>query len=203
MLVLKIVEEKKTFLDSFTYGRIFGIFFLMLSIPTFFILPFLDQNQIFWFLPFFWFLVSFFIISFLIMILKYNFKFDYIVIGKLLLDRNKFELSYDGFEEVIDLNKNQIVFYYNSIRNKGFHFLRRDFPRNGISEFDINNKTSVKVLISKERELQELKLLFRNWYSEKINFSEYTRTNEKYRLIELENKFDWKHLEEIKSSRKI
>lgn len=200
---LVIVEEKKTFLNSFTYGRIFGVFFLLLSIPTFIILPFLDQNHFFWFFLYFWILVSFFIISFLIMNLKYNLKFDYIIIGKLFLDRNKFEFSYDGFKEVIDLNKNQIVFYYNSIRNKGFHFLKRDFPRNGISEFVINNKTSVKVLISKERELQELKLLFRIWYSEKNNFSEYTRTNEKYRLIELENRFDWKQLQEIKLKSKI
>lgn len=196
-LKLNIVEERKSIFEIFTYGRLLGGFFFVLAIPTFFILPFLDKNQIYWYLPFLSVLAISFFLGWIMMLVKYCFKFDYNNIGEIFISKNNIDINVDQKLETIELDNINFKILYNGIRNRGFHFLKRDYPRNGISVLIVNNERLIKVLITNESELQKLKLFLKSWYKSGYNISEFTRTKEEYRLIELESKFDWEKLIKI------
>lgn len=194
---LKLVSEKKVFLDHFTYSKILGTFLLMIMIPTFFIIPFLDKSSMNWFFPYFIGLFTIFVLSWIVMILKYFTTYDYDCIGKLVLSDEKLILAFESEEKEINLETNSIKLLYNGIRKRGFHY-GRDFPRSGVFEIIINDLEKYNSIINNYDELEEVKKILKIWYRKKYDIEEFTRTKEEHRLIELEMKFDWSRLNEIK-----
>lgn len=194
---LKLVSEKKAFWDHFTHSKILGTFLLLLAVPTFFIIPFLGKNNMDWFFPYFLTIFFVFVISWIVMFLKYYTNYDYDCIGKLVLSDDKLNLVLEKEEKEINLETNRIQLLYNGIRNRGFHY-GRDFPRSGIFELIINDVENWYAIINNQDELEHVKRILQIWYRKKYAIEEFTRTKEKYRLIELEMNFDWSRLKEIK-----
>ncbi len=200
MLKLELVEERKTVLNHFTHGKILGLMFLFLCVPTFFVLPFLKgSGYTYWIFPYVITVCGFALVSFAIYRVKFFFHHDYLSIGFVELHENQLEIHQTEEIERIDLEKVQLELLFNALRGEGFHFASRDNLHSGISEIVINGSQSYKVLLRTEKELQQLKVLLHRWYEKKYAVAEYTRNSEKYRLIELEYDFDWKRLQEIKS----
>lgn len=196
-LTLTLVNEKKGILDQFTYSKILGLFLLFTALPTFFILPFVPNAS--WFYPYFFSIVGLFIICRIIALFKYSSTYDYDTLGSVqFTDENLFIKNADSTTK-IPLAQNNIKFFYNGIRRRGFHY-GRDFPRSGIAEIVINEHQNYFVLITKYSDIESLKKLFNGWYHKKYHLEEFTRTDENYRLIELEQNFDWKRLTEIKEN---
>lgn len=194
---LKLVKEKKVFLNHFTYSKIFGTYLLFIAIPTFFVLPFLDKGDMYWFWPYFKGLFLLFILSWMVMVLKYFFSYDYDCIGTLILSDDKIFLVIENEEKEIDLKTNRIKLYYNGVRRIGFHYCR-DLPRSGIFELNLNDVEKVYSIINNYSELEQVKNRLKTWYKQKFYIEEFTRTKEKNRLFELEIKFDWARLNEFK-----
>ena len=155
-LTLELVEEKKSFLNHFTYAKVFGFTFLLLAIPTFFILPFFKDKAGQWFFPYFYFVLSLAFISWIIMNLKYLFKYDYQSIGNLSLYEDEIHIEHINQKEIFKCLENPLILYYNSIRGKTFHFLWRSPARSGISKLVIG-KQHFKILISNEKQMLDLK----------------------------------------------
>jgi hypothetical protein len=195
---LELVREKKGFLNHFTFPKILGIFILLISLPTFFILPFFKKNSVDWIIPYFICLSIIFILSWIIMHLKYYTTYDYECIGSLILTDEKLIISLGTEEKKIYLETNRIKFLYNGIRNKGFHF-GRDYPRSGIFEIIINDYEKFYSIIKNDDDLDLMKKLLKIWYRNNFDIQEFTRNPEEYRLIELEMNFDWSRLNEIKN----
>jgi signal transduction histidine kinase len=184
-LTLQLVEEKDTVLNHFTYAKVFGFTLLLLAIPVFFILPFLKGKSSNWFFVYFDCLMSLGLISFVIMSVKYYFKYDYINIGSVNLDKDQIRIERSDLIEQMEFQEIALTLNYNSIRGKGFHFLRKDFARSGISEIVIDNQR-FKVLVSNEEQMNHLKKLLLYWYQNNYSISEFMRTPEQNRLKELE-----------------
>ena len=201
MLKLELVEERKTVLNHFTHGKILGLMFLFLCVPTFFVLPFLKGSvYTYWISPYVLTVCGFALVSFVIYRVKFFFHHDYLPIGFVEVDENQLEIHQTEEIERIDLEKVRLEFFFNALRGERFHFVHRDIIHSGISEIIIDGSSSYKVLLKTEKELQQLKALLRQWYEKKFSVAEYTRNNEKYRLIELEIDFEWKRLQDIKSN---
>jgi len=196
---LKLVSEKKLFLDYFTFSNILGTWLLLIMIPTFFIIPFLDKNSMNWFFPYFISLFVGFVISWIVMYLKFFTTYDYDCIGKLVLSNDKITLAFESEEKEIELENNSVKLLYNGIRKIGFQY-GRDFPRSGIFEIIINDFEKYYSVINSYDELEKVKKILKIWYQKKFDINEFTRTKENHRLIELEMKFDWARLNEIKSN---
>lgn len=194
---LKLVSEKKGFLDHFTYSKILGTFLLMIMIPAFFILPFLDKSRMNWIFPYTIGLFSLFVMSWIVMFLKYFTTYDYECIGELVLSDEKLILAFEREEQEINVANNSMKLLYNGIRKRGFQY-GRDFPRSGIFEIIINDLEKYYSIINNYDELEQVKRVLNSWYLKKYDIEEYTRTKEEHRLIELEMKFDWARLIEIK-----
>ncbi|TSJ41209.1 hypothetical protein [Fluviicola chungangensis] len=184
-LTLELVEEKSSFLNHFTYAKVFGFTFLLLAIPTFFILPFFKAKTNQWFFLYFVCLMALSLISYMIIIVKYYFKYDYLNIGSFILDKDQIRIERNDQIEQMGFPEIALTLNYNSIRGKGFHFIRKDFARSGISEIIINNQ-KFKVLISNEEQMNHLKKILRYWYQNNYSISEFMRTTEQNRLKELE-----------------
>jgi len=184
-LKLELVDEKKSFFNHFTHPKVFGFTLLLIAIPTFFILPFQQKEAASWFFTYFYFLLFLAFVSLIISIVKYLFKYDYNQTGSMILESHQIQIERNNELERITLPPSDIILYYNSIRNNGFHFLRRDFAHSGISELVINDK-HFKILISNEKQLIQLKRILASWHKQNFPVSEFTRTAEKNRLKNLE-----------------
>jgi hypothetical protein len=157
----------------------------------------LDKSSMNWFFPYFISLFILFVISWIVMFLKYFTNYDYDCIGKLVFSDDKLILVFESEKKEIDLKTNSIKLLYKGIRKRGFHY-GRDFPRSGIFEIIINDLEKYYSIINNYDELEQMKNILRIWYEKKIHIEEFTRTKEEHRLIELEMKFDWARLNEIK-----
>lgn len=117
----------------------------------------------------------------------------------MLIKENELEFHLNHSVEIFQLEKITLELRFNAIRNKGFHFVKRDEIHSGISELLID-QTSFFILLRNEKELMQLKGLLKIWYQNRYAISEFTRNASAHRLIELEMDFDWKRLQEIKLS---
>lgn len=184
ILSLELVKEKKTFPNHFTLPKIGGFTFLALVIPTFFILPFFKGADN-WFFIYLYSVLSLSFICLILMNLKFNFKADYETIGNIILSENYIQIESSNKKYMLKCSDIEITFLYNSVRGKKFHFLRRDYARNGISEIECNNQ-KFYLLISNENQFLELKKILASWYQNNYSVSEFMRTPEQLRLKELE-----------------
>jgi hypothetical protein len=194
---LKLVKEKKGILDHFTYPKILGIFLLLIATPLFFIIPFLGKNSMNWYFPFFIIAFIVFVVCWIVMILKYYTSYDYDSIGKLLLSDDKINIVFENEEKEIHIENVGVTLLYNGIRGRGFHYCK-DYPRSGIFQLIINDSDCFYAIINNHEELESIKKILQIWYRGKYSIEEFTRTTEKYRLIELESNFEWSRLNEIK-----
>jgi hypothetical protein len=200
MVKLKLVSERKSFLNHFTYPKILGTFLLMIVLPTFFVIPFLSKNHLNWSMPYFICLTILFVFSWVTMYLKYFSSYDYLCIGEIIFYEDKIILDLRNSKKEIDLSNNSVTLLYNGIRKRGFQF-GRDFPRSGIFELIINGVERHYSIINNFEDLKQMKSILNIWYRKKFHIEEFTRTNEEYRLIEFESSFDWDRLQEIKANK--
>lgn len=196
---LKLVVEKQRFLNHLTKPKLIVTFLFLIALPTFFVIPFLSEEQVNWF-PFYYFsLVLIFLVSWIIMLFKFYSKYDHQIIGDLFLTEDKITFISIKETKEFDLQVSNVKLLYNGIRNKGFHY-GRDYRRSGISEITINKNEKIYTIVACDEDFDRLKKILKIWYQQEFKIEEYTRTPEEYRLIELEQKFEWKRLQEIKNN---
>ena len=191
-----LVNEKRDKLKYFKGTYISVAILLYLFVITIFIAIF---NKYIGNLTIYLFIIPTALLFFLQFLSKYKYNIikEYDEVGELIFEESFVMIRKNDKEIKIDLSGKKIKFEYNHIRGKNSK--PRGNVHSGINELILNGE-HYTFLIVNDRQLKFIKAILKIWYKNGFCLAEFSRDQYHHRLIELNDRFDWKKLNEIKEN---